>query len=297
MGKAAQAAATSALAAILASAGPGADDASARTRCDPLDPAHCLLPWPNDHFTRKARTPTGRRLALRRSMMPRNASGAPINPRDYNRSDGFSPGQTIVTRVPGLDTPEAFRRTGAVPVNDMARARPPPADRRDQRPHAAPASDLGGARLERKRAAPGDASDPSRRELPRGRALHRRPAPAPPRRRPATPRSARVPRLSGPPAVALRGRQAPPRANASSGGCGARISRRDLYLAWDFTVASRSSLAKRMLSIRNRAFARLGVQPARHARGGKSPGLQRRPRRARHGRRAQGLRDLHCPCT
>ena len=38
----------------------------------------------------------------------------------------------------------------------------------------------------------------------------------------------------------------------------ASASRADLYLAWDFTVASRSSLAKRMLSIRNRAFARLG---------------------------------------
>ncbi len=38
----------------------------------------------------------------------------------------------------------------------------------------------------------------------------------------------------------------------------AGIPRRDLYLAWDFTVASGSSLARRMLSIRDRAFAELG---------------------------------------
>jgi len=37
---------------------------------------------------------------------------------DYNRSDGFSPGQIIVTLVPGLD----LRRSGAAPVTNMARS-------------------------------------------------------------------------------------------------------------------------------------------------------------------------------
>ncbi len=54
-------------------------------------------------------------------MMPRNAAGVPIEPADYNHSDGFSPGQAIVVKVPGLDTPAAFARTGAVPVTDLAR--------------------------------------------------------------------------------------------------------------------------------------------------------------------------------
>jgi hypothetical protein len=54
--------------------------------------------------------------------MPRNVDGTPIAPGDYNASDGFSPGQTIVVKVPGLDTPEAFARTGAVPQTDLARA-------------------------------------------------------------------------------------------------------------------------------------------------------------------------------
>ena len=67
-------------------------------------------------------TDTGRRLNLDVDSMPRNSSGLPIDPSEYNRSDGFSPGQLIVTKVPGLDTPEAFRRTGAVPVTDLARS-------------------------------------------------------------------------------------------------------------------------------------------------------------------------------
>ena len=56
-------------------------------------------------------------------MMPRNVAGVPIEPSDYNHSDGFSPGQGIVLKVPGLDTPAAFaaHRT-PVPVTDVARS-------------------------------------------------------------------------------------------------------------------------------------------------------------------------------
>jgi hypothetical protein len=84
--------------------------------CDPIDPSRCLLPWPNDYFRDHGH------LALTPSMMPANASGAPIEPADYNWSDGFSPGAAIVTKVPGLDTPAAFARTGSVPITDIARS-------------------------------------------------------------------------------------------------------------------------------------------------------------------------------
>ncbi|HEX2233553.1 MAG TPA: hypothetical protein VHG69_09330, partial [Thermoleophilaceae bacterium] len=98
-------------------------DARAAERCDPIDPAVCLQPWPNDAFTDlDPASPTGRRLALDVGAMPRNRFGKPVDPAPYNWSDGFSPGQKIVTRVPGLDTPEAFRRTGAVPITDPARS-------------------------------------------------------------------------------------------------------------------------------------------------------------------------------
>ena len=101
--------------------------AGARTRtgpgCDPLgEGIDCLFPWPNDFFTRPdASSATGRRLALTDAQMPRNAQGVPIASADYDASDGFSPGQTIVVKVPGFDTPAAFARTGAVPLTDLAR--------------------------------------------------------------------------------------------------------------------------------------------------------------------------------
>ena len=90
--------------------------------CDPLGRgASACSPGRTTTSRRPARTATGRQLALTASITPRNASGVPIEPSDYNRSDGFSPGQAIVLKVPGLDTPAALARTGAVPVTDLAR--------------------------------------------------------------------------------------------------------------------------------------------------------------------------------
>ncbi len=86
------------------------------SRCDPLDPHYCLFPWPNDYFTvEDSSTDTGRHLNLKLLSMPRNITGKPITPTDFNRNDGFSPGNAILTRVPGLD----LARTGAVPITDI----------------------------------------------------------------------------------------------------------------------------------------------------------------------------------
>jgi len=66
--------------------------------CDPLDPAACPYPWPNDHFTAaNGSSPTGRRLALRDEWMPRNRLGKPVSTAPYNFNDGFRPGNMIVT--------------------------------------------------------------------------------------------------------------------------------------------------------------------------------------------------------
>ena len=111
--------AAAALAALLTTAAPAAAQSLPQAGCDPLDPAVCLQPWPNDFFTRPdASTPTGKRLALPLLGMPRNVAGVPIRTDEYNRNDGFSPGSPIHTFVPGLD----FGRTGLVPITDMARA-------------------------------------------------------------------------------------------------------------------------------------------------------------------------------
>ena len=73
-------------------------------RCDPLDPAHCLLPFPSDTFTvDDESTDTGRRLALDEASMPANEDGVAIDPTEWNRNDGFSPGQPVAVHVPGID--------------------------------------------------------------------------------------------------------------------------------------------------------------------------------------------------
>ena len=96
---------------------------AAPKRCDPLGGGECLLPFPNDYFTKRdGRTETGRRLALPRAGMPANKDGVRIDPRDWNRADGFSPGQQITVFVPGLNTKRAARRNKLVPITDIARS-------------------------------------------------------------------------------------------------------------------------------------------------------------------------------
>src|SRR5262249_54144541 len=72
--------------------------------CDPLDPAVCLYPFPNDRFTiDDPSTDTGKRVHFAVASMPKNASTVAIVPDDYNLNDGFSPGASILTRVPNVD--------------------------------------------------------------------------------------------------------------------------------------------------------------------------------------------------
>jgi hypothetical protein len=79
-------------------------DVDAPDRCDPLDARHCLLPFPTDTFTvEDASTDTGRRVAFARESMPVNQAGVHVDPAEWNRNDGFSPGQPISVFVPGLD--------------------------------------------------------------------------------------------------------------------------------------------------------------------------------------------------
>jgi len=89
--------------------------------CDPIDPAQCMLPYPNDWFTRPdATSRTGRRLDLTLLGMPRNTAGKPIEPLEWNRSDGFSAGAQILTVVPGMTSNSDLVRSGLPPVTDLA---------------------------------------------------------------------------------------------------------------------------------------------------------------------------------
>jgi hypothetical protein len=88
--------------------------------CDPIDPAQCMLPFPNDWFTKDDPTSrTGRRVDLDPLAMPRNVAGKPIDPTAWNRSDGFSAGSQILTYVPGMTQNADIAKSGIPPVTDL----------------------------------------------------------------------------------------------------------------------------------------------------------------------------------
>ncbi len=98
---------------------PYAIDVSDADLCDILQPTKCLYPFPNNHFTIKDRdTDTGLRINLSQKAMPENIFMKRINPKEWNRNDGFSPGAMIVTHVPDID----MDKTGAAPLTDIARS-------------------------------------------------------------------------------------------------------------------------------------------------------------------------------
>ena len=230
--------------------------------CDPIDPAACMLPFPNDFYTAAdPSTPTGRRIDFNIAAMPRNVAGVPIDPTDYNRADGFSPGQQIVTKVPGLDTPEAYSNTGAVPITDLARYRDKKApivviNARTRKRH------LIWSELDSNAASPEDVTLLIRpavnfeegeryivalRNLKDAAGNTIEPQPAFKAIRDGEP--------TADAAIEQRREQLEPVLDTLEK---AGIAREELYLAWDFTVASAESLAGRMLHIRDDAFAALG---------------------------------------
>jgi hypothetical protein len=81
-----------------------ADEPPGTGRCNPVDESHCLLPWPSDTLTRAdSSTVTGLRVDLPADGMPSNAGGAPIDPTEWNRNDGFSPASIPQVVIPDLD--------------------------------------------------------------------------------------------------------------------------------------------------------------------------------------------------
>ena len=83
--------------------------------CNPLDHAACLLPFPNDSFTKADPTSaTGRRIDISPLAMPRNVANRPIDPTELNRNDGWSVGTPVLTSVAGLSA----ARTGLASERD-----------------------------------------------------------------------------------------------------------------------------------------------------------------------------------
>ncbi|MSX02493.1 MAG: hypothetical protein F2813_04950 [Actinobacteria bacterium] len=231
---------------------------AAAPSCDPLDTRDCLLPWPSNHFTKKdAHTATGLRVDLSAALMPKNASGVPAFPPDINHSDGFGPGSGMLTYVDGID----LARTGAVPITNIAAytAKQAPIVVIDAKTgkrqmiwvelDSNPDSEANGNGLVMIHPA---------RNLPEGRryivALRNLKDSA----GATIPAGAAFASLrDGKPAAGLAGR-AKEYASIFASLKKAKVDRKSLYLAWDFTVASESNLTERSLSMRNESFAALG---------------------------------------
>jgi len=244
-----------------AGAKPPPVDTSHAGRCDFLDQARCLMPFPNDHFTVRADTATGRQLNLKTASMPANRFGVHINAADYNYSDGFSSGQEIVTKVPGLDTSKALRRTHAVRLTNLG------AYDRPDAPIVVIDADTGKrwpifSEIDVNPPDPADRTliirpavnfHAKHRYIVALRDLRR----ADGTRIPASPafRYYRDDIHSKDPAIESRRHHFDSifRTLRRAG-----IGRRHMYLAWDFTVESDRNSAGRMLSIRDRAFDTLG---------------------------------------
>ena len=243
---------------VVLAAAPAATAATPAADCQPFAEP-CLLPFPNDLFTKPdATSATGRRVNLPQAAMPTNTSGVQINVAPYNRNDGFSPGSSIVARVPGLDNPAAFAQTNPVPLADMSRAFAPDA----------PIVVIDAATEQRALIwveLDSNAGDPQHTTL----LIHPGKNLTEGHRYVVAMRNLK--NAAGQPVqtptwfAGLRDEH--PRASKDQTERyrsifktlqKVGIKRKTLDLAWDFTVASRQSLTSPMLSIRNNAFGQLG---------------------------------------
>ena len=226
-----------------------------------------MQPFPNDYFTvADPSTDTGRRLDFQSDAMPQNKAGVPIDPTDFNRADGFSPGSAITVKIPEVETQAAFDNTGFVPLTDPGAYADPnqpavviDADTGERQPIFAELD------ANPNHYQPGDTADVNLiiRPTTNFEEGHRyivalrniRDASDNPVDAPMAFRVYRDNIATTDPAVeARRSHIDDVLSTLQSDG----IQRQGLYLAWDFTVASEHSLAGRALAIRDDALHQLG---------------------------------------
>ena len=241
-------------------------DPSNPAGCDPIDPAQCLLPYPNDWFTKPDSSATGRRLDLTLLGMPRNTAGKPIETQEWNRSDGFSAGAQIITDVPGMTKNSDLIPSGLPPVTNLGMngqkslgvvlldtqtgQRWPVWVEIDQYTQEAGVVATGNVQQDLMIHPASNLTDGHRyivalRNLVKDDGTVAQPSPAflayrdEKQANAADPRSAHMENIF---------------ATLKQAG----VPRRNLYLAWDFTTASTQNVTGRLLAIRDDAFKQLG---------------------------------------
>ena len=240
-------------------------DLSSADHCDFIGQQQgslCLLPFPDDYYTVPDRnTATGRRINLKPEATQPNTAGQRLDTAPYNLNDGYSPGQTIVLKVPGLNSVAAMQKTGAVPINHIGQYA-----RRDQ--PVVVIDTRTGRRLPIWSEIDSSATDPGRVALLIHPAVNfaqkdryivalRNLKTAGGQTIPA-PEGFRYFRDQLPSSSPVINRRRDHFGSIFRTLRRAHIKRHNLYLAWDFTVASDQNLAARMLHIRNDAFDQLG---------------------------------------
>lgn len=81
-----------------------------------------MLPFPSDFYTVKdPESPTGKRIRFPEGAMPQNRDGTPIDPAPFTDSDGFSQGQGIALKIPGIESAAAVTANRLVPINHIGR--------------------------------------------------------------------------------------------------------------------------------------------------------------------------------
>jgi len=232
-------------------------------RCDPIDPRHCLLPFPNDFFAvEDATTDTGLRVHLDPASMPVNVKGKAIDPTEWNRNDGFSPGSAVVLFAPNVDP----TLSGTAPLTDIQRSLDPDAPiviidaaTGERHPYWAELDAHATNDADRLLVVnPAVSFREGHRYIAAFRNLRDH------GNAPLVPsevfESYRAGTVSDVPAVEAR---RPHMEQLFASLAGAGVDRGDLFAAWDFTIASTRGLSERMLHLRDDAFASLnGEAPA-----------------------------------
>lgn len=237
-------------------------DVEVAAGCALLSDRHCLLPFPsNDYAVEDPSSATGLRVAFPADIGLQNAGGTAPNLAEWNRNDGFSPGAPALIHAPGAD----LEQSGAPSITDLAHSVTDDSatllidvETGERHPHWAEMDDRGtrGDRLLILRPAQNYRDGHTYVVAVRGLVdADGVPLPVSPvfaAYRDEIPTTSDV--VEG-----ARERMDAVFEVAHDQG----IARDELWLAWEFTVASTRSLSERMLTIRDDAFALLGNEAPR----------------------------------
>ncbi|HVO55894.1 MAG TPA: hypothetical protein VMT37_15905 [Solirubrobacterales bacterium] len=224
--------------------------------------ALCMLPFPDNYYTTtSSSSETGRQINFQTAGMPANAFEEHIEAAPYNASNGFSQGAVILVKIPGIESVGDVSAMGATPINKLASytqkntpvvvidastgkrwpiwaeidstAKEP--SKRVLEIHPAVNFDAGTRYIVALRNVKG--ANGKKIEAPAGFRYYRDEMPT---------KQGRI--------NAQRKRFKSIFSTLKKAG----IRRESLYLAWDFTTASDMNNARRLLAIRDNAFAQLG---------------------------------------